>query len=189
MKEQIWLRRIRLLINFPFFKEAKSPWLKKKMLHQVKVNLYLFNDDVCCLQTLTINSQQFARSARPKQDNTDTKRGPKQRWTQQVSETPKHWVICRRTLKWMLIFHYVIVYIYSMYRTSLILVTVLSFYICVYTLFIQDAKAWYCGPAEPFVSLFWHILWKKKTKIKWGQFICRHCGAIGTWNSSTCIVF
>lgn len=37
-------------------------------------------------QTLTINSQQFARSARPKQDGADTKRGSKQRWVQQVSD-------------------------------------------------------------------------------------------------------
>lgn len=30
-------------------------------------------------EPLTLNLQQFARSARPKQDNTDTKKGPKQR--------------------------------------------------------------------------------------------------------------
>lgn len=55
---------------------------------------------------------------------------------------------------------YVIVYLYCLNRTSpVIVVMVFLFYIW---LFIQDAKAWFCGPAEPFVSLFWNILWEKK---------------------------
>lgn len=68
---------------------------------ELRVNL--LNKTVCCPQTLTINSQQFARSARPKQDGTDTKRGSK-RWVQQVSEALKHLKSCRRTLQWILIY-------------------------------------------------------------------------------------
>lgn len=51
---------------------------------------------------------------------------------------------------------------HCMHRTSLIfIVMVYSLHNYVYTLSIQDTKAWYCGPAEPCVSLFCDILWKK----------------------------
>lgn len=51
------------------------------------------------------------------------------------------------------------------YRTSLMFIAmVFLLHNYVYTLSIQDTKAWYCGPAEPFVSLLCHILWGKK----WG---------------------
>lgn len=114
-----------------------KPYLKNKTKTK-----HCWNYSNVCYAVLNLNPQQFARSARPK-DNTDTKKGPKQRWTEPVSVTNKKTTELslnntKRLKK----------------KKTFIIIMVFSFCICVYTLFIQDAMAWYCDPAEAFVSLF-----------------------------------